>query len=68
MQYARRTPSGICTFCVIRIKNIFKIIGIIITKTKKILFFHERKDAHFKSIFIIKNRETEIALLKKQKF
>lgn len=62
MQYIRRIPNGICTYYVIRIKGITKVFGIVITRAKKILFYHEQDNEQFKSTFIIKNREVELAL------
>lgn len=66
MHYVCKTPNGICSYYIIKIKNIVKIFGILITKTKRVLFFHQRKNnLHQKTIIVIKNCRTQIALYSK---
>lgn len=62
MHYVRRTPTGICSFYVIMINNIVRVFGILITKTGKILFFHQRKNNDYQSLFVINKRKVEIAI------
>lgn len=62
MHYVRRTPHGICSFCVIMINNIVRVFGILITKTSKILFFYQRKNNDYQSLFVINKRKVWIAI------
>lgn len=62
MHYVRKTPNGICSFYVIKVKNIIRIFGILITATNKILFFHQRKGGNYQSVFVIKKGAVKLAI------
>lgn len=62
MHYFRRTASGICSFFIVKTRNAVRIIGILITKKKKILFMHQREQGKFKTVLVIQNRGCQIAL------
>lgn len=62
MHYVRITPNGICSFYVVMVKDIIRVFGILITKTNKILFFHQRKNDVYQSMFVINKRKIKIAI------
>ncbi|WP_268542758.1 hypothetical protein [Candidatus Nitrosotenuis cloacae] len=62
MYHFRRTANGICSFFIVKTRKAVRIIGILITKKKKILFMHQREESGFKTILVIQNRGCQIAL------
>jgi hypothetical protein len=62
MYYVRRMSTGVCSFYVIRTKDVIRVFGILVTKTSKILFFHQRIPNYYQSMFVINKRRAEIAI------
>ncbi|MEM2160264.1 MAG: hypothetical protein QXN55_04845 [Candidatus Nitrosotenuis sp.] len=62
MHYVRKSPIGICSFYVIKIKNIIRIFGIILTRKNKILFSHQISGKNYKTTYIIQKREEILAI------
>lgn len=62
MHYFRMTASGICSFFIVKVRNAIRIIGILITRNRKVLFMHQREQGKFKTVLVIQNRGCQVAL------
>ncbi|WP_100182077.1 hypothetical protein [Candidatus Nitrosotenuis aquarius] len=62
MHYTRASPSGICSFYVITVKNTTRIFGILLTRKNKVLFSHQVFDDTYRTTYIIQKRDRKIAI------
>jgi|GEM_PF-6984719 len=60
--YRFSTPSGVCSFSVMRVNNAVRIFGIVVTRKAKILFIHQSYRNDFKTIYVIRNQKDRVAL------
>ncbi|MBI5146798.1 MAG: hypothetical protein HZA84_06215 [Thaumarchaeota archaeon] len=62
MYYTRYTPSGLFSCCIIQVRNVLRVFGVLITKKNKVLFYHQSENQEFRSYFIIQKRGIVLGL------
>jgi len=62
MHYTRRTPTGVCSLYGIKLRNTFRIFGIILTEKNKLLFFHQQNDQKKSIIYLVQNKEASLEI------